>query len=58
MIREGKVHQVNNVIQTNASRGMQTMDDALVELFKKGLVSKADILERCVDIDYVKKLLL
>lgn len=58
MIREGKVHQVNNVIQTNASRGMQTMDDALVELFKKGLVSKSDILERCVDIDYVKKLLL
>ena len=58
MIREGKVHQVNNVIQTNASRGMQTMDDALVELFKKGLVSKADILERCVDMDYVKKLLL
>jgi twitching motility protein PilT len=58
MIREGKVHQVNNVIQTNASRGMQTMDDALVELFKKGLVSKADILERCVDKDYVKKLLL
>ena len=58
MIREGKVHQVNNVIQTNASRGMQTMDDALVELFKKGLVSKSDILERCVDKDYVKKLLL
>lgn len=58
MIREGKVHQVNNVIQTNSSKGMQTMDDALVDLYKKGLVSKADILERCVDLDYVRKLLL
>lgn len=58
MIREGKVHQVNNVIQTNSSKGMQTMDDALVDLYKKSLVSKADILERCVDLDYVRKLLL
>ena len=28
MIRESKVHQINNVIQTNASKGMRTMDDA------------------------------
>lgn len=58
MIRESKAHQINNVIQTNASKGMRTMDDALVELYRHSLIKKDDVMERCVDTDYVKKILL
>ncbi len=54
MIRESKIHQLNNVIQTNQSKGMQTMDDALINLYRKGLITKEDTLERCVDADYLK----
>lgn len=58
MIRESKAHQINNVIQTNASSGMKTMDDALVELYRQGHVNKEDVMERSIDADYVKKMLL
>ena len=39
MIREGKVHQLPNVIQTNADLGMQTLDQALNALVERGLVT-------------------
>lgn len=58
LIRESKAHQINNVIQTNASKGMRTMDDALVDLYKQGKINRDDALERSIDMDYVKKLLL
>ncbi len=33
LIREGKTHQINSIIQTNKKIGMQTMDDAIFELY-------------------------
>ena len=39
LIREAKSHQTNNIIQTNRKAGMQTMDDALYELYTKGIIS-------------------
>ncbi|AET66686.1 pilus retraction protein PilT [Desulfosporosinus orientis DSM 765] len=39
LIREGKTHQLPTVIQTNAKLGMQTMDKAIMDLVKKGLVA-------------------
>ena len=33
LIREGKTHQINTIIQTNKKIGMQTMDDAIFELY-------------------------
>ncbi|NLJ90367.1 MAG: type IV pilus twitching motility protein PilT [Clostridiales bacterium] len=56
MIRESKIHQINNVLQTNVAKGMKTMDDALINLYRKGLISKTDVLERCVDLDYIRNL--
>ena len=55
MIREEKVHQMANVIQTNQSKGMQTMDDSLIDLYKRSLITREDTLAHCVDLDYVKK---
>jgi twitching motility protein PilT len=39
MIREGKTHQIKNIIQTSGQQGMQSMEKAIEELVIKGLVS-------------------
>jgi len=58
IIREGKGHMLINTIQTSAKLGMRTMDDALCALNKQGLITEEDVLEHCVDSDYMKKVLL
>lgn len=49
MIREGKEHQLYNAMQTSRSAGMQTMDQALAELFSAGKITREVALEHCVD---------
>lgn len=49
LIREGKTHQMLTVIQTGSRSGMQTLDQAIVELQKKGLVTSDDALRGCRD---------
>ncbi len=39
LIRQGKVEQVYSVMQTNTSRGMQTMEQSLADLIQKRVVS-------------------
>jgi pilus retraction protein PilT len=39
LIREGKSHQLTSIIQTNKSLGMQTMDDAIFNLYFQGRIS-------------------
>jgi twitching motility protein PilT len=36
LIRQGKVEQIYSVMQTNASRGMQTMEQSLADLIQRG----------------------
>ncbi len=38
-IREGKTHQIDNIIQTSKDIGMISMEQSLVDLVKSGLVS-------------------
>src|SRR6476660_4976305 len=38
LIRQGKVEQVYSVMQTNTSRGMQTMEQSLADLIQRGVV--------------------
>lgn len=49
LIREGKEHQLYNVIQTGGALGMQTMDMALMKLYNQGHITKESVFERCVD---------
>jgi len=39
-IREGKVHQIDNIIQTGAEIGMHLLETSLAELVNKGLVDE------------------
>jgi twitching motility protein PilT len=43
LIRENKVHQIANVMAGAAAQGMVLMDDALVALFRQGLVHVEDV---------------
>lgn len=49
MIREGKIHLINNAIKTNSLQGMGLMDDSLMKLFKRGYISQETMFEHCVD---------
>ena len=40
LIRESKTHQLSSVMQTNKRIGMQTMDDALYDMYIKGQIDK------------------
>lgn len=42
LIREDKVAQMYSAIQTGVSKGMQTLDQCLQEMLKKGLITKPD----------------
>ena len=40
LIREGKSHQIANIMQTNRRMGMITMDDAIVQLVREGKITR------------------
>lgn len=46
IIREGKTHQLVNVIQTGGQYGMQTMDASLKKLMQRGEISTEDMYAR------------
>lgn len=45
LVREGKVHQIYSVLQTNTKEGMTTMDNYIKELYLKGVITKGDALK-------------
>ncbi len=40
MIRESKIHQIDNVIATGAASGMVSMDSSLLALYREGRISR------------------
>jgi len=58
LIREGKSHQIMNVIQTSAKSGMKTMDNSLAELYKRGMIRLEDAMAHAVDQQYLQSLIL
>lgn len=57
MIREGKSHQIDTVLQTNIKNGMIPMDFSLAELVKQGHVTFDDAMSRCQNTDMLKRYL-
>lgn len=49
LIREGKTHQISNIIQTSASEGMISLDKVLAELVSKGDITLDDALTWALD---------
>ena len=55
LIREGKTHQIQTVIQTGSSQGMQTMDASLINLYKNRMIDRETLKKYAVDSDAVMK---
>ncbi len=58
LIREGKPHQLYTIMQTSIHLGMQTMDQSLAELYKKGKITREVALNHAVDPENLKRLML
>lgn len=57
IVRDGKSHQLDQVIQTGASEGMQSMDRNLVNLIQAGQISIDEARNFAVDNDNLDKML-
>lgn len=57
LIREEKTHQIDTVIQTGAQYSMQTFDNSLLSLYRKGLIDKDTILTQASNPDIIKKII-
>lgn len=40
LVRDGKTHQLENIIYSSADMGMQTMDASLIQLYRSGKISR------------------
>lgn len=57
IIREGKSHQLEAVIQTGAEHGMQSMDKTLVTLIHNGIISYDEARNYAIDLDELDRLM-
>lgn len=58
IIREGKVHQLDNAIYAGAAQGMRTMDGELLRLFKEKRISKENALLYATNPDALERKLM
>jgi twitching motility protein PilT len=57
MIRESKTHQLYGVMETGSRVGMQTLDGALVQLFKEGKITLDDALSKAGNPGHLRQLI-
>jgi twitching motility protein PilT len=57
LIRDGKVHQIHNAMMSGRKLGMQSMDDSLADLVRRGVVSREQALRRAQHPDELARLL-
>jgi twitching motility protein PilT len=45
-IREGRVFEIPNVIETSKKYGMQSMDDSIADMYSKGFIDREEAVAR------------
>ncbi len=58
LIRDGRIYQITGAMQEDNRNGMQTMDEALLELYLRGRISKETVLANAVDVFSIERKLL
>lgn len=58
LIREGKTQQIESAVQTGNKYGMKTMDMAISELYKKGVISKETAMTYAMDRETLKRMII
>ena len=56
LIRDGKIHQLHNVIRTGTKQGLMTMDQSLARLYTLGLIDAGTLLTYCHNRDEVEEI--
>lgn len=57
LIRESKAHQITSSMQTSAAQGMQTMDQALKDLYSRGIITYDEALSRAMNQEEFKTMI-
>jgi twitching motility protein PilT len=57
LIRESKTFQIPGMLQVGRKHGMQTLDDAIMDLLNKKMISPEDAYSRCIDKNKFRPLL-
>lgn len=57
LIREGKIHQLHNVIRTSNQEGMMTLDQSLASLYLKGIINGESVIQFCHDKNEVEDII-
>src|SRR5437763_12503145 len=57
LIREAKTFQIPGMLQVGKKYGMQTLDDAIMDLLNKKMISPEDAYNRCIDKNKFRPLL-
>ena len=58
LIREGKTQQIESAVQTGSKYGMKTMDMAIAELYKKGVISMEMAMTYAIDKETLKRMMI
>ncbi len=57
LIRENKIHQLYSVMQTSTNLGMQTFEQSLADLYKRGLISLEEAMSRTLHPEELSRML-
>jgi twitching motility protein PilT len=57
LIREGKTYQLPNTIRMHTQQGMESLDQALVRLYRAGYINRESVLDFCNDPEEIHKLI-
>jgi twitching motility protein PilT len=55
IIKNGNIKQISSIVQTGRAEGMQTMDQALFELYSRGKISKYELISRAQHPEQIEK---
>ncbi|MFO7957580.1 MAG: PilT/PilU family type 4a pilus ATPase [Candidatus Brocadiia bacterium] len=47
LIRDNKTFRIDSAIQTGRDRGMQLLDDHLLQLYRQGVIERTEVMTRC-----------
>lgn len=56
-IRENEVHQMYSIMETGRAEGMKTMNMSLFELFKDGIISREQAINKATNIEQMKRMM-
>ncbi len=58
LIREEKNHQIDTAIQTGGRYGMEIMDNSIIDLYNKGLISRETALNQGHNVELLRRYIL